>query len=84
MSYDQIANLMINEISKAATEQYAYGGHLVTDHAMVGDLPGLIRGSVDWMMNQGALSLYLALYHICIFYTSAYTFWLNDEGVGFY
>jgi hypothetical protein len=51
---------------------------------MVGDLRGLIRGTIDWNINQIALGFFYTYFSICVFLSSGMTFWLNDEAVSFY
>ena len=45
------STMMMNEMFKTITEGFEHGDHIVKDHMMVGDLTGLIRGTIDWTMN---------------------------------
>lgn len=84
MSFENTSALLFNEMYNVLSEGMGNTHHIMKDHLMVGDLNGLIRGSVDWMMNQTALMIFYTYFSLCVFLASGYTFWLNDEGVGFY
>jgi hypothetical protein len=58
--------------------------HLVKEHLLVGDFPGLIRGSFDYFTNQSQMGLFYVVFSVCYFYSQFFTFWFNDEGVSFY
>jgi len=68
------------ELASAFTSAH----HMVTEHLMVGDFPGFIKGSFDYFTNQGQMAMFYTVFSICYFYTTFFTFWFNDEGVAFY
>ena len=65
-------------------EAYGSAHHMVTQHLMVGDFPGFMKGAFDYFTNQGQMGMFYIVFSVCYFYTQFFTFWLNDEGVAFY
>ena len=74
---EQLLNLAIKDAAGSTQ-------HLVKEHLLVGDFPGLIRGSFDYFTNQAQMSMFYFVFSVCYFYTQMFTFWFNDEGVAFY
>ena len=57
---------------------------MVTGHLLVGDWFGFNRGVVDYFTNQSTMGMFYFVFSMCYFFTMFNTFWLNDQGVGFY
>jgi len=65
-------------------DSFGMAHHMVTEHLLVGDFPGLIKGSFDYFANNAQMFMFFYVFSVCHFFTFAATFWLNDEGVYFY
>jgi hypothetical protein len=52
--------------------------HMVTEHLMVGDFPGFMKGIFDYFTNQSQLFLFYYVFSVCYFNAMFFAFWLND------
>jgi hypothetical protein len=65
-------------------EAFGSAHHMVSEHLLVGDFAGFMKGAFDYFTNQGQMNIFFLMFTSCYIYTMFFTFWFNDEGYSFY
>ena len=71
-------------VEQAFNEAFNSASHMVSDHLMVGDFHGFLKGIIDYFIDQSALFMFHYVFLTCYLYTIGFTLLFDDGGVSFY